>query len=66
MIGPDGLIPIESAERYRKDPAAVLLTLSQPGPQDARVRYGFGRMPEVNLADKAGLPAAAFAAQPIR
>ena len=66
VIGPDGLIPIESAERDRKDPAAVLLSLSRSASEDARVRYGFGRNPEVNLADAVGLPAAVFAAQPIR
>ena len=59
-------IPIESAARDRQDPAVVVLKLGEPAPAGARVRYGFGRNPEVSLTDAAGLPAAVFADQSIR
>ena len=66
VVGPQGVIAIRGAARDKKDPAAVMLTLSQPAPAGSRVRYGFGRNPKVNLTDAAGLPAAVFAAQAIR
>ncbi len=65
VAGEAGPVPIASAVRDAEDPAVVLLTLNQPAPADACVCYGFGRNPEVNLADAAGLPAPVFAAQPI-
>jgi len=66
VVGPEGAIAIESAARDKENPAAVLLTLSRPAPKASRVRYGFGRNPEVNLTDAADLPAGVFAAQPVR
>ena len=65
VVGPEGPVAIESAARDEKKPAAVLLTLSRLAPKASRVRYGFGRNPEVNLTDAAGLPAGVFAAQPV-
>ena len=60
------VLPAKSVERDSEEHSAVRIILTAPAPNGSRVRYGFGRDPDVNLSDASMLPAALFAPQPIK
>ena len=59
-------IAIKAVSRSSKACKAVVITLAATAPPGAAVRYGYGRMPPINLTDETGLPAPVFASQPIQ
>jgi len=66
VVGREGACrPLTVARAADDSQAAVLITLEQPAPAEAWVRYGFGRQPDANLTDASGLPAPVFAEQRI-